>query len=950
MKTSRINSYCNCMNTARPMNHRFSKSPVRQLLIYLGIMFATAVPGFAEPTDVTALVTAAVTKDGIALDVGNDKFGDPSPGVSKQIHVEYTIGGQMLSLDVPETGKLAIAAPAGQKLTILKATYGPAAGPQEVSEATPASAIQVHEGFAVQRVYSVPRAFGSWVAMCFDNKGRMYASDQGPRLFRYTPPGGGNGTEEKVELVSDKWGYSQGMTFINGDLYLVQHGDHSEKNFRLESVLRIRDTDGDDNLDKAETLFEFPRVTGDAANWYEHNVHSIVAGPDGQSIYVVSGDRNGLPCPEGRTPKHWNRDGWEFEYTKEPYSGGWVMRADLDGKNPEYVCMGLRNSYDIAFNHQGDLFTYDSDYEGDFGLTNYRPTAIRQVLSGTDSGWGGRAGEMRWNWNSKWEDIQPPLKNIGPGSPTGVAFGYGAKFPPRYQEAFFACDWSWGRMFAVHLTPEGSSYAAEVEPFLSAQGLPIADLAVSPVDGALYFLIGGRGTQSGIYRVTYVGNEDTNPRPPAAMDSATAGLHALRREMETFHGKANPAALPKVWPQLSHADRAIRSAARIALEWQPLSEWKQRALDESNPRTALQSLLALARSTDGDTTVQHALLMALQRFDFRNLSPDEQCWYLRILMVTAKRHGMFVADVAAKILSVVEPLLPSADSRVNEEITAVYASLHSNTFLPAAIDFLEHSRTQEEQMHYVSVLVNSAGSPGWTAELRGRLFKTAIERVPHWKGGASVRPYREWRMNSIIGMLSEDQRSQFADRIAKALNPPGIMPATSRNFVKQWKIEDFTSALETGLKQKRNVENGRMLFTATGCVACHNFQGEGGLAGPDLTSAGGRYSARDLLDNILNPSKVINEQNAIQIYTMKDGKVIAGRTTNLAGDIIMVATNPMDPGGSEVRFSTKELVSITKSPVSFMPPGLLDTLTGDDLLDLLAFLTQLDPKTPASIR
>jgi hypothetical protein len=83
---------------------------------------------------------------------------------------------------------------------------------------------------------------------------------------------------------------------------------------------------------------------------------------------------------------------------------------------------------------------------------------------------------------------------------------------------------------------------------------------------------------------------------------------------------------------------------------------------------------------------------------------------------------------------------------------------------------------------------------------------------------------------------------------------------------------------------------------------------------------------------------------------MKDGKVIAGRTTNLAGDIIMVATNPMDPGGSEVRFSTKDLQSITKSPVSFMPPGLLDTLTEGDLLDLLAFLTELDPMTPAPSR
>ncbi len=357
-------------------------------------------------------------------------------------------------------------------------------------EATPASEIYIHDGFTVERIYSVPREQGSWVAMCFDDRGRIYASDQGPRLFRITPPQSSTNSDCTIEIVSDQWGFSQGMSFINGALYVVQHGDRSESNFRPDVLLRICDTDDDDKLDTAEQLMEFPKVEGDAANWVEHSLHAVIPGPDGTSIYIVSGDRNGLPCEKGRVPRHWNRDSWDFDYTEHPYAGGWVLRADLDGKNPEYLCIGLRNSYDIAFNHNGDLFTYDSDLENDFGLPNYRPTAIRQVLSGTDSGWGGRAGEMLWNWTPDWEDIQPPLKNIGPGSPTGICFGYGAKFPARYQHALYACDWSYGRMFAVHLTASGASYTADPEPFLSAQGLPIADVCVSPLDGALYFFDG----------------------------------------------------------------------------------------------------------------------------------------------------------------------------------------------------------------------------------------------------------------------------------------------------------------------------------------------------------------------------------------------------------------------------------------------------------------------------
>lgn len=495
-------------------------------------------------------------------------------------------------------------------------------------------------------------------------------------------------------------------------------------------------------------------------------------------------------------------------------------------------------------------------------------------------------------------------------------------------------------MFAVHLTPKGASYSAEVEPFLSAQGLPIADLAVSPADGALYFVVGGRGTQSGLYRVTYTGRESTAPMAGRPLDRRTASLRRLRLELEAFHGGQNPKAIARVWPALAHEDRAIRGAARAALEWQPVSEWRERALEERRPRIALQALLALARSTDKDPTVQPALLKALQRFNFTQLGADEQGWYLRILTVSASRHGMYPAEAAANLLARLEPALPAADSRVNEELVALFAALKSQAFIPRALDLLERCRTQEEEVLYTQALVKAASSPAWTPELRARFFNLAVARIPYWKGGYSVRPVREGRLNAVIALLTPDQRRQYADRIAAAQKPAAVLPASPRNFVRHWSLDDFTPALEAGLKQKRNLENGRSLFTVTGCITCHHFRGEGGMAGPDLSSAGGRYSARDLLDNILNPGKVINEQYALTTFRMKDGSEIVGRTVNRAGETMMVATNPIDPGGSEVRFNLRDLMETSRSTVSIMPEGLLDTLTESDLLDLLAYLTQ----------
>ena len=813
--------------------------------------------------------------------------------------------------------------------------------PASAEEATSADSIDVHEGFQVERLLSVPRELGSWVAFCFDDRGRIYASDQGPRLFRITPPPIGTNVEPVIEIVSDTWGHSQGMAFIDGALYSVQHGDHNPERFRPDLLRRLRDSDGDDRLDTAETLIEFPRPSGDAANWYEHSYHAVIPGPDGRSIWLVSGDRNGLPCDRVRTPNLWNRDSWEHPFTENPYCGGWVARADLDGQNLEVICMGLRNCYDLAFNRQGDLFTFDSDLENDFGLPNYRPTAIRQITSGGDQGWGGRAGEMLWSWKPDWEEIQAPILDIGPGSPTGICFGYDAAFPPHYREALFACDWSYGRLFAIHLKPHGATHTADAEPFLSAQGLPIADVAVSPHDHALYFLTGGRGTQSGLYRVTATGVTEA-ATTPTAPDDATTSLRDLRISLERFHGHSDPAAIAAAWPHLGHADRTIRAAARAAFEWQPVDGWQERALHETSPRTALQALLSLARATASDRSVQPEIIASLARFDFTLLPPDEQTWYLRILTISASRHGMFPPETAAGLLATLEPALPSTDRRVNEGIVALCAALKSPSFIPPTLDLLEAARTQEEQIGYVRALVASAPYAAWTPALRERFLNLVLDRVPNWKGGFTARAVRDSLLHQVIATLPPEQQAHHAVRIEAARKPVASVPTTSRPFVQKWTLDDLAAEIDessdTGEGKRGDPVNGRRLFAAAACIVCHSFQGEGGRGGPDLTTAARRYTVRDLLMNTLEPSRVINEQYALQQYVMSDGKTFTGRTVNMAGDTVMVATDPNDPGGSEVRFDIHDLESSAPSKVSFMPEGLLDTLSRDEIRDLLAYL------------
>ncbi len=123
----------------------------------------------------------------------------------------------------------------------------------------------------------------------------------------------------------------------------------------------------------------------------------------------------------------------------------------------------------------------------------YRPTRINPCVSGADYGW--RSGSCKWP--EYYADSLPATVNIGPGSPTGVTAGTGAKFPAKYQRAIYAADWTYVTKSAIHSTPKGGSYESVKEEFVSGRHLPFTDMPIHPKDGAMYFATGGcRKTQS----------------------------------------------------------------------------------------------------------------------------------------------------------------------------------------------------------------------------------------------------------------------------------------------------------------------------------------------------------------------------------------------------------------------------------------------------------------------
>jgi putative heme-binding domain-containing protein len=818
--------------------------------------------------------------------------------------------------------------------------------------ATPAQALQVMKDFKVELLYSVPKdKQGSWVNLCADPKGRLIVSDQYGPLYRVTPPLGGESGLTKVERLDLPLGGAHGLCWAFDSLYvMVNEGVKIGGVSPRRGLHRVRSRDGGDTFEQPEFLHA---VEGAG----EHGAHAVLPGPDGKSLYVVCGDSTKMvsPLATSRVPKLWGedhllprlRDGNGF-MAGVLGPGGCIYKIDPDGKNWELISTGYRNEFDAAFNRQGELFTYDADMEWDINTPWYRPTRVCLATSGSEFGWRNGAGK----WPPYYPDSLPAVYNIGPGSPTGICFGYGARFPAKYQDALFLCDWSYGKLYAVHLTPDGSSYKGEAEEFLSGSPLPLTDVIVNPKDGALYFTIGGRKTQSGLYRVTYTGKEPTEPSRGGK--DAGAEARALRHRLEALHGKADPQAIDTAWPYLGHEDRYIRFAARVAIEHQDPKQWQERALKEADPARALNALLALVRATGQDpfhhprkpgdpvpgAALQGPILDALARLDWAKLSDFQRLDLLRVYAVLFNRTGWPDRTARGRLIQRLDPFFPAKGRDVNAELGQLLVYLEAPGIAAKMLKLLAEAPTQEEQIEYARSL--RVLRTGWSLPQRSEYFSWYL-RAANYKGGASLRGFLRLMKDDAVATLTEKEKAELRPILESKPTAPTPVVGKPRPFVHKWKVEELTPIVEKGLT-KRDFDRGRRLFGEANCFSCHRFDNEGGAQGPDLTIASGRFSVRDLLESIIEPSKVISDQYAAVIITTKDGKEVVGRIVNFHGDNMMVMTNMLDPNGL-TNVSRKKVESIEKSKVSMMPEGLLDTFKEDEILDLIAYLLSRGDRT-----
>ncbi len=838
--------------------------------------------------------------------------------------------------------------------------------------ATAADKLQVPPGFKVELVRSAGTNEGSWISMAIDKKGRLIISPQSDRqpLLRITLNRDGQVAE--VEPISAPLSQAMGMCYAHDSLYVNGHGPSGT------GLYRLIDANHNDQFDTNEVHF-LKKFQGEG----EHGYHAVVAGPDGM-IYVMNGNHTKLPegtrtnspfknfAEELLLPRLWDANGHAVGILAP---GGYVVRTDPDGKNWELCFGGFRNSYDFDFNAEGEIFTYDSDMEWDWGLPWYKPTRIVHCVTSGEFGW--RSGTS--NEPEYYADTLPPTVNTGIGSPTGMKFGTKSKFPKKYRDALFAMDWSYGRIYAIHLKPNGASYTGEQEEFLKGKPLNVTDLEFGR-DGAMYFITGGRGTQSGLYRVSYEGRtggwftREKSDVPEKELKAA-AQARALRRQLESFHGKQDPRAIEVAWPQLGSNDRFIRFAARTAIEWQDVALWQERALKETNAQAGLTALLALARC--GAKETQPDLLRALGKFPLAKLDEALQLEKLRVIQLSFIRQGHPTAELAALAVEKLNAIYPSPSDSVNRELCQLLVYLNAPEVITKTLALLKKAATQEEQIYYIFQLRNVKA--GWTAEQRALYFGWFAQMKPDRKSetdlppgvahlggtnqlqasrmhspelmrwfeeagrdysdGASFSKYLARIRKDAMATLTSAERMDLRALLDENLEAPRWKATKDRKFVKEWTVAELEPRLGE-VARGRNFENGKAAYNDALCVLCHRFANEGGSTGPELTSVGSKYSLRDNLESMIEPSKVISDQFQNVNIWKKDGEDVSGRIIDENKERIIVMPSMLAPE-STIKIPLAEIDRREPAKASAMPNGLLNNLTAEEILDLLAYIQSM---------
>ncbi|MBL9185490.1 MAG: c-type cytochrome [Verrucomicrobiaceae bacterium] len=736
-----------------------------------------------------------------------------------------------------------------------------------------------------------------------DEKGRIWLA----ACHTHFRPEGYEGPQHDEILVFDADGKNRRVFYNQTDATMhVEVGpDGWIYLAERDRVLRVKDSDGDGTGDTEENL-----ATLDTVADYPHNGLSGMAWhPDGGLVFSL-GENFG---------KDWTLTGTDGAKVSGRGEGG-VFRCTTDGKGLRRIARGFWNPFGLLVRADGEIFAAEND------PGSRPPCRLLNVVEGADYGFQWVYGSAPVHpfvaWNGELRGTLGMVHPSGEGPCAVVELGGGVLVP----------SWSDHSIDYFPLTRKGAGYTSERVPLVRGSDFfrPVC-MAQGP-DGAFYltdwvfssYPIHGRGR---LWKLE-IGKEawiaEKQPETPEAALAkklregrevpevaellklargsdkylADAALTALSRSKLSIEAVKALAPQDRVWAFVAMRRADLRDA-----------KWVRAFFDDSDAEMRFECLRWIADAVLKEFQPQVEAMLSDSKLDFRLFEAVLATWN-----TLRGDPGAGVTNPEVLVERITDPKTPA-------RLKGYALRLAPPTHKALTLDLLRGLLAQDDEVLKLEVV-------------RTLVARREQADLIDLADDASTAP--RLRVEAILG-IDDTAVLQKLAQSDNAIIREEAQRALPRSITTNRPAFDDTAAWLKLLEGQGDAETGRRIFFNSKvalCSSCHRHSGRGNVVGPDLTLIAQQGDRAAILRSILEPHREVAPQFYPSVVELKDGTTFTGILLRSSSTEVF-----RDLTGKEKSFPEADIVKRTELRTSLMPPGLVMTLTNEELRDLLAFLT-----------
>jgi len=698
------------------------------------------------------------------------------------------------------------------------------------------------------------------------------------------------------------------------------------------AIHRLRDQDNDGRAEEDLRLIEL-QTKGD----YPHNGLSGLAFDRAGELYFGFGENLGEPYTLVGS------DGTTLAGEAE---GGSVYHCTIDGTKLRRVATGFWNPFGLCLDPSGNLFATDNDPDSS------PPCRLLHVVEGGDYGYEfryGRSGlHVFQSWNGELPGTLPMVTGTGE-APCEII---------PYDGGLLVASWADNRLEHYTLTPRGASFGAEREVLVSGN-LDFRPVGIATAkDGTLYvsdwasarYELPGKGRVWQLRRGSGAG-----PRP---------ALHAQQESLPQVNDRADPFVQLRVINELAQSLRRDQSVGFTSLkqdiaagQWAGLLAVRKLGLPDASRfiRSALQSrsqqvrFLALKwiadeRLAEFRSEVEQGVqdpqltremiaahLAALERIDGKKIGnlPDPN-----LLLPLLKNE-----TASTRVRAFALQMLPADHTELSTTFLLSLVEQPNETLQLEALRTIVAAPTSERRRMVAAIAADERRAISLRAEAIGGLagdatFKDQLISLALHEHGA----LRAEALRSLVETpLTEEEK----DRVSGLADVPEAARLLGKKMVIPPLVE--VEAWLDRTAGSGDAEAGRRVFfhSKVGyCSRCHRYDGRGNHVGPDLTRIAQRGDRKWLLTAILQPARDVAPAYRQWQIQLNDGTQRVGISLRKGSD----SEDYYGADGMPFRIKLAAIESRSEIETSLMPEGLPQTLTAQELRDVIAFLLR-SPET-----